>query len=246
MTISIEGQKIGNGRGTVGKCTGPKWSKRPFWSKWPYSELDFSIRKTKRTILVHFGLKSVRTQGSIALNLTAPTLKVRVLKFAEGFLPENALQGSWQDDCRGEALALVFCSMHSVQYNEVLREGGGNQDSSPPRRVEAKFPACDLKNACQILPHPPLPQLGRIPQREGLSCGRGGTSTTQQGSFGKRDDVKDASPQTLVCVCVCVCVFPSASYFMWCQFCAYHAYDLLYLTALVAQVCSSLARKCEA
>ena len=31
---------------------GPKWSKRPFWSKWPYSELDFSIRETK---MVHFG-----------------------------------------------------------------------------------------------------------------------------------------------------------------------------------------------
>ena len=39
--------KLGRGRGTFGKCTGPKWSKRPFWSKWPYSELDFSIRETK-------------------------------------------------------------------------------------------------------------------------------------------------------------------------------------------------------
>ena len=26
---------------------GPKWSKRPFWSKWPYSELDFSIHEAK-------------------------------------------------------------------------------------------------------------------------------------------------------------------------------------------------------
>ena len=26
---------------------GPKGSKRPFWSKWPYSQLDFSIRETK-------------------------------------------------------------------------------------------------------------------------------------------------------------------------------------------------------
>ena len=26
---------------------GPKWSKRPFWSKSPYPEPDFSIRKTK-------------------------------------------------------------------------------------------------------------------------------------------------------------------------------------------------------
>ena len=41
---------------------GPKWSKRPFWSKWPYSELDFGIRETKMdqngpfwSILVHFG-----------------------------------------------------------------------------------------------------------------------------------------------------------------------------------------------
>ena len=25
---------------------GPKWSKRPCWSKWPDSELDFSIRET--------------------------------------------------------------------------------------------------------------------------------------------------------------------------------------------------------
>ena len=31
---------------------GPKWSKRPFWSKWPYSELDLSIRETK---MVYFG-----------------------------------------------------------------------------------------------------------------------------------------------------------------------------------------------
>ena len=46
---------LGNGRGTVGKCTGPKWSKRPVWSKWPYSELDFSIREPKCTKMVHFG-----------------------------------------------------------------------------------------------------------------------------------------------------------------------------------------------
>ena len=26
---------------------GPKWSKRLFWSKWPYSEQDFSIRETR-------------------------------------------------------------------------------------------------------------------------------------------------------------------------------------------------------
>ena len=26
---------------------GPKWSRRLFWSKWPYSELGFSIRETK-------------------------------------------------------------------------------------------------------------------------------------------------------------------------------------------------------
>ena len=41
---------------------------------------------------------------------------------------------------------------------------------------------------------------GRIPESEGLGIGRGGTSTRQQGSSGKRDDVKDASPQTLVSV----------------------------------------------
>ena len=38
---------------------GPKWSKRPFWSKWPSSELDFSIRETKMDqngpFLVHLG-----------------------------------------------------------------------------------------------------------------------------------------------------------------------------------------------
>ena len=62
---------IGSGRDTVGKCTEPKWSKRPFWSKWPYSELDFSIRETKirtkmdppfwpeEAILVHLGLPTV-------------------------------------------------------------------------------------------------------------------------------------------------------------------------------------------
>ena len=58
--------KVGRGRGTVGKCTGPKWSKRPLWSKWPYSELDFSIHETKmdqkglkRPILVHLGPPTV-------------------------------------------------------------------------------------------------------------------------------------------------------------------------------------------
>ena len=50
-TKSLEAQ-LGNGRGTVGKRAGPKWSKQPFWSKWPHSELDFSIRETK---MVHFG-----------------------------------------------------------------------------------------------------------------------------------------------------------------------------------------------
>ena len=68
-----EEKKIGRGRGTVGKCTGPKWSKRPFWSKWPYSEPDFSIRETKMdqngpfwsilasfwSILVHLGPPTV-------------------------------------------------------------------------------------------------------------------------------------------------------------------------------------------
>ena len=39
---------LGSGRSTVGKRTGPNWSKRPFWSKWLYSELDFrNIRETK-------------------------------------------------------------------------------------------------------------------------------------------------------------------------------------------------------
>ena len=67
---------IGNGRGTVGKRTGPKWSKmskRPFWSKWPYSELDFSIRETKMDqngpFLVHFGLKR-----PILVHLGPPTV----------------------------------------------------------------------------------------------------------------------------------------------------------------------------
>ena len=50
LTSLISGSRpfLGSGRGTVGKCTGPKWSKRPFWSKCPYSELDFSIRETKK------------------------------------------------------------------------------------------------------------------------------------------------------------------------------------------------------
>ena len=60
------GKNLGRGRGTVGKCTGPKWSKRPFWSKCPYSELDFSIRETK---MVHFGLKR-----SILVHLSPPTV----------------------------------------------------------------------------------------------------------------------------------------------------------------------------
>ena len=61
--------KLGSGRGTVGKCTGPKWSKRLFWSKWPYSELDLEFARPKWTKMVHFGLK-----GSILVHLGPPTV----------------------------------------------------------------------------------------------------------------------------------------------------------------------------
>ena len=53
---------IGSGRGTVGKCAGPKhfpkWSKRPFWLQnglIPNRILAFA--RPKWSILVHFGLK---------------------------------------------------------------------------------------------------------------------------------------------------------------------------------------------
>ena len=71
---------LGSGRSTVGKCldqNGPKWSKRPFWSKCPYSELDFSIHDgPKWSILVHFGLKR-----SILVHLGPPTVLWPFLTF---------------------------------------------------------------------------------------------------------------------------------------------------------------------
>ena len=55
---------------------GPKWPKRPFCSKWPYSELDFSFEchsgdqnGPKWSVLVHFGLKR-----SILVHLGPPTV----------------------------------------------------------------------------------------------------------------------------------------------------------------------------
>ena len=45
---------------------GTTWSTRPFWSKWPDSEPDFSIRETK---MVHFGL-----MRSILVHLGPPTV----------------------------------------------------------------------------------------------------------------------------------------------------------------------------
>ena len=75
LKLLIPTTKLGSGRGTVGKCTGPKWSKRPFWSKGPYSELDFSIPRPKWSILVHFGLKR-----SILVHLGPPTVLWPFLK----------------------------------------------------------------------------------------------------------------------------------------------------------------------
>ena len=51
---------LGNGRGTAGKCTGPKL---------PYSELDFSIRGTK---IVHFG--PFWPEEAILVHLGPPTV----------------------------------------------------------------------------------------------------------------------------------------------------------------------------
>ena len=58
------GEPLRSGRGTVGKCTGPKWPKMvktTILVKIPYSELEFSVRKTKMDqngpFWVHFGLK---------------------------------------------------------------------------------------------------------------------------------------------------------------------------------------------
>ena len=39
---------------------GPKWSNRPFWSKWPYSEVDFSICEAKMDQNGPFWTKMVR------------------------------------------------------------------------------------------------------------------------------------------------------------------------------------------
>ena len=62
--------RIGTGRSTVGKCTGPKWSERPFWSKWSYSKPDFGSQNgPKWSFLVHFGLK-----WSILVHLGPPTV----------------------------------------------------------------------------------------------------------------------------------------------------------------------------
>ena len=73
---------------------GPKWSKRPFWSKLPYSELDFSIRETKMdqngpfwSILVHLGLKR-----SILVHLGPPTA---LWPFLTSWTPNNRNEGTF-------------------------------------------------------------------------------------------------------------------------------------------------------
>ena len=69
LNISNEIVFLGTGRGTVGKCAGPKWPKMvqttilvKMTFKWLCSELDFSIRETKMDQIgplwpkeVHFG-----------------------------------------------------------------------------------------------------------------------------------------------------------------------------------------------
>ena len=77
--------KLGSGRSTVRKCTGPKWSKMVLTTilvKMPLFRTGFSIRETKMdqngpfwSILVHFGLKR-----SILVHSGPPTVLWPFLK----------------------------------------------------------------------------------------------------------------------------------------------------------------------
>ena len=93
-------------------------------------------------------------------------------------------------------LLLAACNKH-VCTNAFLRHGGrttrhrpppiGSQslplkcNSFSPRGLREDDPRCTHRNASQIPPQLPLPMLGRIPQSEGLSIGRGGTTQRASG-----------------------------------------------------------------
>ena len=61
--------QIGNCRGTVGKRTGPKWSKRPFGQNDPIPNWILAFTRPKWTKMVQFGLKR-----AILVHLGPPTV----------------------------------------------------------------------------------------------------------------------------------------------------------------------------
>ena len=76
MVYELSEPKIGSGRCTVGKCTGPKWSEMAQTTilvKRPYSEPDFSIRETKIDKMVHFWSLSA-SRGPFLVHLGPPTV----------------------------------------------------------------------------------------------------------------------------------------------------------------------------
>ena len=71
---------------------GPKWSKRPLWSKWPYSEPDFSIRETKMHQNGPFW-SILALKRSILVHLSPPTvlwpfIRTRVWKCLRSLPPD--------------------------------------------------------------------------------------------------------------------------------------------------------------
>ena len=94
--------------------------------------------------------------------------------------------------------AFVACKHCKQSLMHVLRDGGrttrhrpppiGSQSRSlklsrfSPRGLREDDPRCTHRNASQIPPQLPLPMLGRLPQSEGLSIGRGGTTQRVPGS----------------------------------------------------------------
>ena len=111
---------------------GPTWSKRPFWSKWPYSELDFSIRETKMDqMLVHFGLKrSILVHCSLrftreylrSMPLEPPCLAKAMLGLSQTYQCASLpYQGDDKAGCYG---ALFSSNVSAIFITDLIRAQG--------------------------------------------------------------------------------------------------------------------------
>ena len=82
-----------NRNAEIRNLSSPEWSKRPFWSKWPYSELDFSSRETKNspfwTEEVHLGPPTVLWR--FLIKIAAATPEARPILVRSGHVGRGAI-----------------------------------------------------------------------------------------------------------------------------------------------------------